>query len=64
MERFTISIDDRLARDFANALIAERSVCHGALEQLPANLRSGAHSHDRAVHHCGGHPHPHSEPRI
>ncbi len=65
MERFTISLDDNLARDF-DAPIAERGVRHGHLNLVSVEVEreQTAEKHEHGHSH-GSHPyrHVHLKPR-
>ncbi len=63
METTILRGPTKAVRDFANAVMAERGVRHGALNLVPADVNPGRrHSHGH--HHGPDHPyHVHSRPK-
>ncbi len=53
-----------VVREFAKAVIAERSVKYGQVSFVPVAMENEAHAHDGAAHkHAHPHPHLHAHPK-
>ncbi len=66
METVILRGPTRAVRAFADAMMAERGVRHGALNLVPADLNTGRRHHHGHPNHTGGPGHPyhvHSRPK-